>query len=169
MRSAALLHCRMKIQSNRQTQVKWKHLRLQHPCAHIVYHEDLRKLFGIIRLKAKTGSKEAQYCAYVDGTTADNLGYVKSDLLRVDVVKIIDDTFKTIGIPTWSADELLQQVQKHPQVWSQIYDRGMTQCVNQCEKPKTTERVMRFKPRNPIELAAFVASIRPEQHWALHQ
>ena len=45
-----------------------------HPCAHLVYHKDLRREIGVVRLKAKTGSKEPQMCAYIDGTTADGYG-----------------------------------------------------------------------------------------------
>ena len=131
-----------------------------HPCGHIVYHEDLRRLIGIVRTKAKTGSKEAVYCAYIDGVTADKAGWCKSDLLRVDVVKVINDTFHMLGKPVLSADELLAEVDKHPEVWD-LYAKGYTMGLNQCEKPKTTERVMQFKPRNTVELAAFVAAIRP--------
>ena len=131
-----------------------------HPCGHIVYHEDLRRMIGIVRTKAKTGSKEAVYCAYIDGGTADKAGWCKSDLLRVDVVKVINDTFKAIGRPVMSADELLAEVDKHPEIWD-LYAKGYTMGLNQCEKQKTTERVMQFKPRNTVELSAFVAAIRP--------
>lgn len=44
-----------------------------HPCAHLIYHEDLRKHFGVVRLKNE------QYCVYVDGATADAYGWCKSD------------------------------------------------------------------------------------------
>lgn len=131
-----------------------------HPCAHLVYHKDLREEIGVIRLKAKTGNKEPQYCAYIDGATADAFGYVKSDLLRVDVVKIINETFRVIGRPVLSADELVEAVKDDPKIWK-LYEDGFTLGLNQCEKPRTTERVMRFKPRNTVELAAFVAAIRP--------
>lgn len=49
-----------------------------HPCAHLVYHKDLRREIGVIQLKAKTGSKEPQMCLLIDGNTADSYGYVKS-------------------------------------------------------------------------------------------
>ena len=49
-----------------------------HPCAHLVYHKDLREEIGIIRLKSKTGNKEPKMCVYIDGATADRFGYVKS-------------------------------------------------------------------------------------------
>ena len=131
-----------------------------HPCAHLVYHKDLREEIGIIRTKAKSGTKDAVYCAYIDGATADATGYCKSDLLRVDVVKIINDTFRSIGQPVLTADELLEKIDKMPEVWD-LYAKGFTMGLNQTEKEKTTERVMRFKPKNTVELAAFIAAIRP--------
>ena len=85
---------------------------------------------------------------------------VKSDLLRVDVVKVINETFSRVGMPVMTADELLDSVKDDPNVWA-LYANGWTMGLNQCEKPKTTERVMRFKPRNLVELAAFIAAIRP--------
>lgn len=131
-----------------------------HPCAHLVYHKDLREEIGVIRLKSKTGNKEAKMCVYIDGVTADSFGYVKSDLLRVDVVKIINETFGAIGRPVLSASELIEAVKDDPKVWD-LYAKGFTMGLNQCEKPKTTQRVMRFKPQNTVELSAFIAAIRP--------
>lgn len=131
-----------------------------HPCAHLVYHKDLREEIGVISLKAKTGNKERQLCLLIDGATADSYGYVKSDLLRVDVVKIINETFKAVGKPVLTADELVEAVKDDPRIWD-LYAKGFTLGLNQCEKPKTTERVMRFRPKNTVELAAFIAAIRP--------
>lgn len=131
-----------------------------HPCAHLVYHKDLREEIGVIRLKAKTGNKEPQLCLLIDGTTADNYGYVKSDLLRVDVVKIINETFAAVGKPVLTADELVEAVKDDPRIWD-LYAKGFTLGLNQCEKPKTTERVKHFKPKNTVELSAFIAAIRP--------
>ena len=131
-----------------------------HPCGHLVYHKDLRREVGVIRSKAKTGSKKPVYCAYIDGATADSVGYCKSDLLRVDVVKVISDTFAMVKKPVLSVDELLEEAQKDPGIWD-ILANGFTMGCNQTEQPKTTERVMQFKPQNIVELSAFVAAIRP--------
>ena len=132
-----------------------------HPCAHLTYHKDLREEIGLIRLKAKTGSKEPQLCVCIDGTTADNLNYVKSDLLRVDVVKLIADTFKAAHLPVMPVDELLKTVEGDSNIWD-LYAKGFTQCLNQCERPASTERCMQFKPQNVVELCAFIAAIRPK-------
>jgi len=82
------------------------------------------------------------------------------DYLRVDVVKTIAAAFEAIGQPVMPVDELLEKVKDDPKVW-QLYEYGFTLGLNQCEKEKTTERVMRYKPKNVVELAAFVAAVRP--------
>ena len=131
-----------------------------HPCGHIVYHKDLRKEIGVIRVKSKSGSKEPVYAAYIDGTTADKFGFCKSDLLRVDVVKTINDTFEKIGKPVLTADELVETTKGDKKVWG-VLAEGYTIGCNQTEKEKTTQRVKTFKPQNTVELSAFIAAIRP--------
>lgn len=131
-----------------------------HPCAHLVYHKDLRREIGVIRVKSKSGNKEPVMAAYIDGNYADKFGYCKSDMLRVDVVKIIHDTFNLVGQPVLSVDELVEKTKDDKAVWD-ILAKGFTMGCNQVERPKTTERVMQFKPKNTVELAALIAAIRP--------
>lgn len=131
-----------------------------HPCGHIVYHKDLRREIGVVRVKSKSGAKAAVYAAFIDGVSADKFGYCKSDLLRVDVVRIISDTFKAIGQPVLTADELVEKTKDDEKVWNILAD-GFTMGCNQTERPKTTQRVMQFKPKNTVELSAFIAAIRP--------
>jgi len=59
-----------------------------------------------------------------------------------------------------TVDELFEKTKNDKAVWD-LYAKGFTQCLNQCEQPKSTERVMRYKPKNIVELSAFVAAIRP--------
>lgn len=125
-----------------------------HPCAHLLLDKDIRREIGVIRIK---GDK---IVTYIDGTTADGYGYLKLDLLRVIVVEIIAKTFQRINLPVMDVDELLSKVQNDSDVWN-LYAKGFTQGLNQCEQAKATERIMRYKPRNVVELAAFVAAIRP--------
>ena len=131
-----------------------------HPCAHILSDKDMRRETGIIRVKSKTGSKDAVYAAYIDGKTADNYNYLKADFLRVDVVKVISDTFKLAGLPVMSVDELLEAVKDDKEVWN-LYAKGFTMGLNQVERAKSSERCHIYKPRNVTELAAFIAAIRP--------
>ena len=126
-----------------------------HPCAHLTYHSDLREDIGVVRLKAKSGNKLPKYCVYIDGARADQLNYVKSDLLRVDVVKMISDTFAAIGKPVMPVNELLEKVKNDRKGWS-LYWTGATQCLNQCERSASTQRCMQFKPQNVVELTAFI-------------
>ena len=125
-----------------------------HPCAHMLLDKDIRREIGVVRIK------DGSLAAFIDGATADAYGYLKLDLLRVTVVEIISKTFKKIGLPVMSVDELLEATKNDQAVWD-LYANGMTQGLNQCEQPKSTERVMRYKPKNIVELTAFVAGIRP--------
>lgn len=131
-----------------------------HPCAHLLLDKDIRREIGVIRVKAKSGNKEAVYGAFIDGKTADTYNYLKADFLRVDVVKIIANTFDMIGQPVMPVSELEEKLKNDPEVWK-LYANGFTQGLNQVEKEKSTERVMHYKPKNVAQLAAFVAAIRP--------
>ena len=131
-----------------------------HPCAHLLLDRDIREEIGIVRVKAKSGNKEPVYAAYIDGATADAYGYLKADYLKVDVVKLIANTFAACGQEIMSVDELLEAVRDDPEVWK-LYAGGYTMGLNQCEKEKTTSRVMRYRPKSVVELTAFVAAVRP--------
>lgn len=122
--------------------------------------KDLRREIGIIRVKSKSGSKDAVYAAYIDGKTADSYNYLKADFLRVDVVRIIYNGFKEAGLPVMTVDELLEAVKNDKEVWD-LYAKGFTQGLNQVERQKSAERCRIYKPKNVAELAAFVAAIRP--------
>ena len=59
-----------------------------------------------------------------------------------------------------SVEELLEKIKDDDEVWK-LYANGYTQGLNQCEKASTTLKCMQFKPKNIVELASFIASIRP--------
>ena len=127
----------------------------QHPCAHLLLDRDIRREIGVVKIKDV-------YCTYIDGGFADAYGYLKLDFLTVTVVKIISETFKAIGKPVMTVDELLKVTNGDDKVWS-MYANGFVQGLNQCEQPKSAERVMRYKPKNISELSLFVAAIRPKE------
>jgi len=131
-----------------------------HPCAHILSDKDLRREIGVIRVKSKSGTKDAIYAAYIDGKTADSYNYLKADFLRVDVVKVISDTFALAGLQVMSVDELLESVKNDKEVWD-LYAKRFTMGLNQVERDKSSERCSIYKPKNVAELAAFIAGIRP--------
>lgn len=131
-----------------------------HPCARLLLDKDIRREVGVIRVKSKSGNKDAIYAAYIDGRTADSYNYIKADFLRVDVVGIISETFKSIGQEVMTVDELLNAVKNDQEVWN-LYRNGFTQGLNQVEKEGTTRKAMQYKPRNVEELTALIAGIRP--------
>lgn len=131
-----------------------------HPCAYLICNQDIRREIGIYRINSKTGKKKIVYAAFVDGATAEANGYLKLDLLAVDVVKVNADIYKRIGIPQPTVPELMELVEGDKETWN-MYANGYTLGLNQAEKDKSTEKVMRYKPKNLSELSAFVAGIRP--------
>ena len=131
-----------------------------HPCARLLLDKDIRREIGVIRVKAKSGAKDAVYAAFIDGRTADSYNYVKADFLRVDVVGIISGTFKLIGQDVMSVDELLAAVKDDKEVWK-LYWNGLTQGLNQIEKEGTTLKAMQYKPQNVEELTGLISGIRP--------
>lgn len=131
-----------------------------HPCAYLICQNDIRREVGIFRINSKAGKKKIIYAAFIDGATADGFGYLKNDDLAVDVVKVNADIYRRIGMEQPSVPELLEMTKGDAATWD-MYAKGYTLGLNQAEKPKSTEKVMRYKPRNISELSAFVAGIRP--------
>lgn len=128
-----------------------------HPCASLILQDDIRKEIGIMRIKS---AKKLVYVALMDGTTADEFKFLKNDLLTVDVVNIIHNTFKNIQIKPFSVNKLIQITQNDEKVWD-IYAEGKTICLNQVEKDATRDKIMKYKPQNISELTSFIAAIRP--------
>ena len=124
-----------------------------------MYSGDIRREIGLIKCKSETTKKE-YITTVVDGAIAENYKFLKNDLLKVDVVLLIDAVYKRIGLKPHTVNELLQIIKEDSKVWD-IYAKGLTIGVNQCEKASTTQKVMKFKPKNVSELAAFIAAIRP--------
>lgn len=132
-----------------------------HPCAHVLSANDIRREFGVYRINSGSGKKKKiVYAAYIDGATADAFGYLKNDLLTVDVVNVNARAWKRIGKPMPSVKELMELTKADKKTW-QMYSKGYTVGLNQVEKPKATQKIMQYKPRNISELSAFVAGIRP--------
>lgn len=141
-----------------------------HACGHFLFngdqnqpdvigYGDIRYEVGLIRCTSEsTGNSVLVAC--VEGQYLDPYGYVKNDYLIVDVVSIINKLYASIGMEVPTVAELRKMVDGDEATWK-MYEDGATCCLNQCEKSKTTQRVMQYKPKNPKELAAFIAAIRP--------
>lgn len=129
------------------------------PCAYLLYSGNIREEIGLIKCKSETSKKE-YITTVVDGAIAEKYKFLKNDLLKVDVVVLIDKIFKRIGIEHFTVNELVDKVKTDKKVWD-LYANGYTIGLNQCEKDSTTKKVMKYRPSNVSELTAFIAAIRP--------
>ena len=130
-----------------------------HPCAVIAFDGDVEEEIGVSLCKSEATGKEV-LVANIESGTIDAFGYLKQDYLVVDSVGLTYDVYKEAGIEPFTVNELLAKIEHDDATW-QIYSDGYTQCVNQCEQPKSTQKVMRYKPKNISELTQFIAAIRP--------
>ena len=137
-----------------------------HPCATIAYDGDVESDIGIVLCKSEASGNKV-LTAVIESGTIDAFGYLKQDYLIVDSIGLTYDIYKEIGIEPYSVNQLLEKIKDDQKVW-EIYEKGYTQCVNQCEQPKSTEKVMRYKPKNIAELTQFVAGIRPSFQSMYH-
>lgn len=130
-----------------------------HACGNLIFDGDIRKEVGLITATSKTTGKRT-LCACVEGGVLDDFGYVKEDFLIVDSVSLIYKCFKSIGKEVPTFEELREMIKGDKPTWD-IYEKGITCCVNQCEKASTTNKVKKYKPKTLAELSAFIAAIRP--------
>lgn len=129
------------------------------PCSYLLYDGNIREEIGLIKCKSETTKKEYM-TAVIDGAIAEEYKFLKNDILKVDVVLLIDLIYKRIGLKHHTVTELMKLVKDDKAVWD-IYANGYTIGVNQVEKESTTRKAMKYKPRNVSELSAFIAAIRP--------
>lgn len=125
----------------------------------VVGYGDIRYEIGLIRCHSESTGKST-IVANIEGKMLDTYGFVKDDFLIVDVVGIIWKLYHALGREVPTVSELRKMVTGDEQTWK-MYEIGATCCLNQCEKATTTKRVMKYKPREIKELAAFIAAIRP--------
>lgn len=130
-----------------------------HPCGCLCYEGDIESDIGISLCKSEATGKEV-LVANIESGTIDAFGYLKQDYLVVDSIGLTYDIYKEAGIEPFTVNQLLEKIEHDDATW-QIYADGYTQCVNQCEQPRSTQKVMRYKPKNIAELTQFIAAIRP--------
>lgn len=133
--------------------------RKAHPCATICYDGDVEADIGVILCKSEATGNEV-LTAVIESGNIDAFGYLKQDYLIVDSIGLTYDIYKEIGIEPYTVNQLLDKIKTDDATWN-IYRDGFTQCVNQCEQAKSTQKVMRYKPKNISELTQFIAGIRP--------
>lgn len=130
-----------------------------HPCGCLCYQGDIESDIGISLCKSEATGKEV-LVANIESGTIDAFGYLKQDYLIVDSIGLTYDIYKEVGIEPFTVNQLLDKIESDDATW-QIYADGYTQCVNQCEQPKSTQKVMKYQPKNISELTQFIAAIRP--------
>lgn len=133
--------------------------RKAHPCGCLAYSGDAEADIGVILCKSEATGNEV-LTAVIESGTIDAFGYLKQDYLIVDSIGLTYDIYKEIGIEPYTVNQLLDKIKADDATWN-IYRDGFTQCVNQCEQAKSTQKVMRYKPQNISELTQFIAGIRP--------
>ena len=131
----------------------------QHACGYLLLDGDIRKEIGLISAKSESTGKRT-LCACIEGKVLDDFGLTKEDFLIVDSVSLTHECFQAISQKVPSFDELRKMVKGDEKTW-EIYEKGITCCVNQCEKEATIQKVMKYKPKSFAELSAFIAAIRP--------
>ena len=129
------------------------------PSAYLLYDGDIRREIGLIKCKSESSKKEYITCV-IDGAIAENYKFLKNDILKVDVVLLIDKVFKRIGIEHFDVNKLLELIKDDQKVWD-LYANGYTIGLNQVEQEGSRRKCMTYKPHNISELSAFVAAIRP--------
>lgn len=125
----------------------------------VIGYGDIRYEIGLIRCYSESTGKST-IVANVEGGLLDSYGYVKEDILIVDVVGIINKLYESIGRSVPPVSELRNMVENDMDTWD-LYAKGYTCCLNQCENPGTTKKAMKYRPTNIKELSAFIAGIRP--------
>jgi DNA polymerase III alpha subunit len=130
-----------------------------HPCGFCTTSINLEEEIGIIKVKSEATRNEV-LCVCIESGDMDAFQFVKEDFLKVEVVKTTNEIYKRIGISQPSVSELLNIVKNNNKVWD-IYAKGLTLGVNQVEQEGSRNKCKKYKPKNIVELTAFVAAIRP--------
>lgn len=130
-----------------------------HNCGTICYDGDAVEDIGVIMVKSETTKKET-WVAVIESGTIDAFGFLKQDYLIVDSIGLMYEVYKEMGVEPMTVNQLLEAIDGDEETW-RMYREGFTMCVNQCEQPKSTQKVMRYKPQNISELTQFIAGIRP--------
>lgn len=122
-----------------------------HPCAFLLQNTDLREEYGVVKIGD-------HLCVMITSSEADEYKMLKDDFLIVTVYKLIDETFKLIGEPIITVQELLNSIDDR--VWD-IFKKGLTCTLNQVDGEWATALLKDFQPHSVSDMAMFVACLRP--------
>ena len=133
--------------------------RKQHPCGFSATSLDVEEEIGLILCKSESTKNEV-LVAILESSQIDRFGWLKNDFLTVSVVSNSQKVYDRIGIKPLTIDELIEATENDKKTWD-IYEKGLTLCVNQVEQDATKKKVTSYKPKSYVELCSFVAGIRP--------
>lgn len=122
-----------------------------HPCAHAMDNKDLRREYGIVKIGKAL-------CVMITSSEADYWKVLKDDFLIVSVWGIISDTFKLIGKPIMTVNQLLNDLDDR--IWK-IYADGITCTLNQVDSDYATNLMKKYKVHSVGDMAMFTAAVRP--------
>lgn len=124
-----------------------------HPCAHLLSDKDILEEYGIVKIGDFL-------CVMVTSSEADEYKLLKNDYLIVKVWKLIDETFKLVGIPIPPAKEVLDSIKDDPRIWKLIAD-GKTVTLNQIDSDNGSHQAKQYGIKSFEEGAFIAAAIRP--------
>lgn len=124
-----------------------------HPCAHILSDKNLLYEYGVTRLGENL-------CVLITSSEADEYKVLKNDYLIVKVWKLIDETFKEIGKPIITANELLKSIKNDKRIWD-LFKNGITCTLNQVDSDNGSQQAKRYKVSSFEDGAHLTAAIRP--------
>lgn len=130
----------------------------QAPCGYLISNVDIESEIGLIRVT--NAKKQSVMCTVIDGYTAEAFGYVKNDILTVNVIDVNVKAMNMAELPHYTSREIIQMTAGDRATWD-IFSKGYTAGINQCQGDSTTQKLTVYKPRALEDLAAFVAAIRP--------
>ena len=122
-----------------------------HPCAHAMDNKDLREEYGVVKIGKAM-------CVMITSGEADYWKILKDDFLIVSIWGIVSDTFKLIGKPILTVNQLLNSLDDR--VWK-LYADGITCTLNQVDSDYATSLMKRYKVQSAGELSQFTAAVRP--------
>lgn len=124
------------------------------PCSFCLLNDDIRREIGITKIKDVL-------VANITGKEADELKYLKNDVLQVTTVKITNKVCEYLGIEQPNVIELKEMTKDMKDMFSKIYSEGNTVAVNQMEQDSAIKQLKEYKPESLEEISMFAAAIRP--------
>lgn len=124
-----------------------------HPCAYILSDKDLIEEYGVVRVGENI-------CVMITSSEADEYKVLKNDYLIVKVWKLIDETFKMVGIPIIDFPDLLLSIKEDERIWD-LFKNGITCSLNQVDSDNGTQQAKKYGIHSFEDGAFIAAAIRP--------